>query len=82
MNPSFCTTEIFASTESLSQKYRDGCKALEAKYGPQVSKEKTEQELQQVYNDWWEDHENLTNGENMTLNDIEKAVDSINTPLR
>lgn len=75
-------TEIFASAKSLSKKYRDGCKALEAKYGPKVSREKTEEELQRVYDQWWDDHEILTAGENITLKDIEEAVDSINTPLR
>ncbi|XP_054267836.1 cytosolic 5'-nucleotidase 3-like [Macrosteles quadrilineatus] len=74
--------EIFASAKSLSKKYRDGCKALEAKYGPKVSREKTEEELQRVYDQWWDDHEILTAGENITLKDIEEAVDSINTPLR
>uniref|UniRef100_A0A1B6LK30 5'-nucleotidase n=1 Tax=Graphocephala atropunctata TaxID=36148 RepID=A0A1B6LK30_9HEMI len=81
--PALHSLDVFRHTATLSEKYRLGYDALAKKHGPSyVNPELSVEERQKVLDQWWEDHECLCSGEILTLSDLQRANDAINTPLR
>lgn len=75
--------EIFAMCPALSDKYRSDTADLAMKYEPLTSNlTYTIEEKISALQEWWEKHEDLIRGSNMTAEDIEKTVKRANTPLR
>lgn len=68
---------------ALCDKYRSETVNLANKYEPlTTSSAYTIEERVKLLQEWWEKHEDLIRGRNMTDRDIEKAVELANVPLR
>ena len=75
--------EIFGMCPALCDKYRNRTATLANKYEPLTSDPGcTLEEKIKHLQDWWEEHEDLIRGYNMTDRDLEKAVELANVPLR
>lgn len=77
------TFEIFGMCPALCDKYRSETVNLANRYEPLTTDPAyTIEEKVKVLQEWWEKHEDLIRGRNMTDKDIEKAVKLANVPLR